>query len=128
MQRVTGLGGVFFKANDPATLYAWYEKHLGIQGKPGQGGMFRWRDAEDPKKEGLTAWSIFPRDTKYFGSSKSDCMFNYRVANMDELLAALRAEGVWVDEKREDHAYGRFAWIMDPEGNRIELWEPPAGT
>jgi predicted enzyme related to lactoylglutathione lyase len=126
MERVTGLGGFFFKANDPQTLYAWYEKHLGMKGKPGEGGMFQWRDMQDPSKVGLTAWSIFKRDTKYFEPGKKDYMLNLRVKNLDELLTALRAEGVWIDEKREDHEYGRFAWIMDPEGNRIELWEPPA--
>jgi predicted enzyme related to lactoylglutathione lyase len=128
MERVTGLGGVFFKADDPEKLYGWYAKHLGIKGKPGEGGVFPWRHADDPQKPGMTVWSIFRRDTKYFGSSMSDVMLNYRVANLDDLLAALRAEGVWIDEKREDHEYGRFAWIMDPEGNRIELWEPPAGA
>jgi predicted enzyme related to lactoylglutathione lyase len=127
VERVTGLGGVFFKADDPERLYAWYEKHLGVRGKPGEGGFFPWRQADDPEKVGMTAWAIFGRDTKYFAPAKTDFMFNYRVANLDELLAALRAEGVWIDEKREDYDYGRFAWIMDPEGNRIELWEPPAG-
>jgi predicted enzyme related to lactoylglutathione lyase len=126
MERVTGLGGIFFKANDPEKLYAWYDKHLGIKAKPGEGGMFKWRDVDDPQKVGMTVWSIFKQTTKYFEPSKAGFMLNYRVKNLDEVLAALRAEGVWIDEKREDHDYGRFAWIMDPEGNRIELWEPPA--
>ncbi|MFM9776243.1 VOC family protein, partial [Streptomyces galilaeus] len=79
MGQVTGLGGVFFKADDPDKLYAWYEKHLGIEAKPGQGGIFHWRHADDPQKPGMTAWSIFKRSTKYFGPGKQDCMLNYRV-------------------------------------------------
>lgn len=121
MRRVTGLGGVFFKAENPKRLYEWYEKHLGIKAEA-HGGMFRWRDDGDP--EGVTAWSIFKQDTAYFSPSQKPFMLNYRVENLDALLEALRTEGVWIDPKREDHDYGRFAWIMDPEGNRIELWEP----
>lgn len=124
MRRVTGLGGVFFKAEKPEQLYQWYEKHLGIKREPhGQGAAFRWRD--DGDAEGLTAWAIFTKDTDYFNPSKQPFMLNYRVENLDVLLDTLRAEGVWIDPKREDGDYGRFAWIMDPEGNRIELWEPP---
>src|SRR6266481_3801233 len=126
MQRVTGIGAVFFKAANSDSLYAWYEKHLGIKQEfPGQGAMFTWRDAADPEKTGMTIWSIFPETTKYFDPSKSTFMINYRVENLDALLEVLRAEGVEIDPKREDHEYGRFAWIMDPEGNKIELWEPP---
>ena len=129
MQRVTGIGGIFFKAANPASLYDWYEKHLGIkQDAPGQGAAFHWRDASDPEKPGMTAWSIFPETTKYFDPSKSTFMINYRVENLDALLEVLRAEGVEIDPKREDHDYGRFAWITDPEGNKIELWEPPKGA
>ena len=126
MERVTGLGGIFFKADDPEKMYAWYEKHLGIRGKPGMGAMFKWRQADDPNKTGMTIWSIFPRKSGYFDPTTSPVMLNYRVANLDALLEALREEGVWIDEKRENHEYGKFAWIRDPEGNRIELWEPPA--
>ena len=78
-------------------------------------------------KPGGTAWSIFPGDTKYFDPSHAGFMVNYRVDDLDALLEALRAEGVWIDPKSEDYDYGRFAWIMDPDGNRIELWEPPKG-
>jgi predicted enzyme related to lactoylglutathione lyase len=128
MQRVTGIGGIFFKAANSASLYDWYEKHLGIkQDFPGQGAMFHWRDAKDPEKPGITVWSIFPETTKYLDPSKSRFMINYRVENLDALLEALHAEGVEIDPKREDHDYGRFAWITDPEGNKIELWEPPKG-
>lgn len=126
MDRVTGLGGVFFKADDAEKLYAWYEKHLGIKRHPVDGVMFRWRHETAPEKPGMTVWSVFKKDTKYFEPSQANFMLNYRVANLDQLLEALKAEGVWIDEKREDSEYGRFAWIMDPEGNRIELWEPPA--
>ena len=123
-KRVIGLGGIFFKARDPKKMYEWYAKHLGIEGKPGQGAMFHWRRADDPKQESLTVWSIFPDNTKYFDPSTSPLMINYQVENMDALLDALRAEGVTID-KHEAHEYGKFAWVIDPEGNRIELWEPP---
>jgi predicted enzyme related to lactoylglutathione lyase len=126
MKRVTGLGGIFFKSDDPEALYSWYEKHLGVQREPhGQGVMWEWRDANQHETKGATVWSIFPRDTKYFHPSQSSFMINYRVDDLDALLAELRKEGVEIDPHREDYEYGRFAWIMDPEGNRVELWEPP---
>lgn len=125
MGRVTGLGGVFFKAKDPKSMYAWYEKHLGIkQQADGSGVMFHWRDFNNPDQTGLTVWSIFPETTKYFNPSTAPFMLNYRVENLTELLAQLKADGVTV-EKVEEADYGKFAWIMDPEGNRIELWESP---
>lgn len=123
MKRVTGLGGVFFKADNPEKLYEWYEHHLGLK-REGGGVIFRWRGAEDKKQEGMTVWSIFPRESTYFDPSKAPFMLNYRVENLDAILDALRAEGVTIDPHREDYDYGRFAWILDPEGNRIELWEP----
>jgi len=122
MERATGIGGIFLKSDDPSKLYAWYEKHLGIKADPQYGKMFEWQQEGTP---GGTVWSIFPRDTKYFDPSHAAFMVNYRVDNLDALLEELRAAGVWIDPKREDHDYGRFAWIMDPDGNRIELWEPP---
>jgi catechol 2,3-dioxygenase-like lactoylglutathione lyase family enzyme len=125
MKRVTGLGGVFFKAKDPKVMYDWYQKHLGIEGKPGEGAMFHWRDAADPEKTGMTVWSIFPQTTKYFDPSPAPFMMNFLVDDLDALLQALKDEGVAID-KVEKHEYGKFAWIADPEGNRIELWEPPA--
>jgi predicted enzyme related to lactoylglutathione lyase len=128
-QRVTGLGGVFFKADDPERMYQWYEKHLGLTREEGAGAvLFRWLQPGDPPRPGMTVWSIFSRDSKYFDPSRAGFMFNFRVTDLDGLLAALRAEGVTVDDKREEYDYGRFAWIIDPEGNRIELWEPPAGA
>ena len=127
MKRVTGIGGIFFKADNPDRLYAWYEKHLGLKGNPGEGIVFRWPDPEDGGKSGSTVFAIFPRDTKYFEPGRGDLMMNFRVNDLDGLLANLRAEGVEVDPRQENYDYGRFAWIMDPEGNRIELWEPSAG-
>jgi predicted enzyme related to lactoylglutathione lyase len=126
MDRVTGLGGIFFKANDPETLYTWYEQHLGIKRGPDETVAFHWRDATDREQSGMTVWALFPKDSDYFGPGRAGFMINYRVADLDGLMARLREEGVTIDEKREDYPYGRFAWILDPEGNRIELWEPPA--
>jgi predicted enzyme related to lactoylglutathione lyase len=134
MKRVTGIGGIFFKSQSPERLYQWYETHLGIRRSPdGSGAVFEWREAapqdgDSAKNEGgtkgMTVWSIFPHDTKYLEPSTSSFMINYRVDDLDALLAALKEEGVQVAH-REDYDYGRFAWIMDPEGNRVELWEPP---
>ncbi|MBZ5705786.1 MAG: VOC family protein [Acidobacteriia bacterium] len=126
MKRVTGIGGIFFKSENPEKLYQWYEQHLGIRREEhGQGASFEWHDAADSQKKGMTVWSIFPRNTKYFDPSRSGFMINYRVDDLDALLQALKEEGVEIDPHREDYNYGRFAWIMDPDGNRIELWEPP---
>ena len=123
MKRVIGLGGVFFKAKDPQALYEWYRKHLGIESAPdGSGAM--WRDA-DRESPAVNVFAIFPQDTTYFAPSQSSLMINFRVDNLHELLKALREEGVQVDDKMEEHDFGKFGWIMDPEGNRVELWEPP---
>ncbi len=126
MKRVIGLGGIFFKAKDPKALYEWYRQHLGIESAPGAGA--KWRDADHPEVPGCNVWAIFPQETKYFGPSQSSFMINFRVENLDELLRLLREEGVEVDpkvDKVEESDYGKFAWVMDPEGNRVELWEPP---
>ncbi|MGH9670097.1 MAG: VOC family protein [Terriglobales bacterium] len=126
MKRVTGLGGVFFKAKDPEKLCAWYQRHLGLKREPyGTAVSFFWREAKGRGK-GMTVWSLFPRNTRYFRPSRAGFMLNYRVEDLDRLLRVLRREGVWIDPKREDYEYGCFAWIQDPEGNRIELWQPPA--
>src|SRR5215469_3683207 len=98
MKRVTGIGGVFLKSKDPKAMYAWYEKHLGLQHEHGF-VSFNWREADDPEKEGTTLWTLFPQDTKYFAPSTSPFMMNFRVENLEELLNALRAEGVQVDDK-----------------------------
>jgi len=125
MKRVTGIGGIFFKAKDPDKLKAWYRTHLGVESES-WGAVFHWHD--DPRAaDGSTAWSIFPEQTKYFEPSTQPFMINFRVANLSELLDALRAEGVDVDPKSgDDSDFGKFGWVMDPEGNRVELWEPPA--
>ena len=127
MQRVTGFGGLFFKAKDPEAIYAWYEKHLGIKRGPEGAVSFIWREAHEQAKDGRTLLAISPSSTKYFGPGHADFMMNFRVADLDGLLKALKEEGVEIDPHRENYDYGRFAWIMDPEGNRIELWEPPSG-
>jgi len=125
MKRVVGIGGVFFKSEDPKALGAWYEKHLGVPVTPYGHAKFGWRREEDPEQRGATVWKPFPRDTGYFAPSGASLMINYIVDDLDAVLAALRAEGVTVDEKREESPFGKFGWAMDPEGNRIELWEPP---
>lgn len=125
MKRVTGFGGIFFKCENPETLKSWYHKHLGIE--PDKDGYisFQWREKEDPDTVGFTAWGPFEKDTKYFDPSTKPFMFNFRVADLHALLDELRDEGLEVDDKVEDHEYGKFGWVMDPEGNRVELWEPP---
>jgi predicted enzyme related to lactoylglutathione lyase len=125
VDRVTGLGGLFFKAENPEALYAWYEKHLGIKRGPEGAVTFKWHDSAESGREGMTVWAIFPKSTTYFQPSRAEFMMNFRVADLDGLLQALKEEGVEIDPHREDYEYGRFAWIKDPEGNRIELWEPP---
>jgi predicted enzyme related to lactoylglutathione lyase len=127
MNRVTGIGGIFFKAKDPDVLRAWYRDHLGIPVEEWGGAAFRWSSAENPAGVGTTAWSVFGADSQYFDPSTSPFMVNYRVANLHELLAQLRAEGCNVDEKTDESEFGKFGWVMDPEGNRVELWEPPPG-
>ena len=125
MKRVTGIGGIFFKAQNPEKLRAGYETHRGMPIESWGGMQFHWRREDDPQTRGYTAWTLFKADTRYFDPSEKPFMINYRVENLAEVLAALKSEGVTGDEKIEDSEYGRFAWVMDPEGNRIELWEPP---
>ncbi len=130
--RVTGIGGFFFKAQNPAKLADWYRTHLGIALVPGGKGdnapqfhPFEWREKDHPEQKGATVWSIFPADTKYFAPSSAPFMMNFRVANLERLLGQLRQEGVKVDDKIiDDGSNGRFGYAMDAEGNRIELWEP----
>ncbi|HEX4857914.1 MAG TPA: VOC family protein [Usitatibacteraceae bacterium] len=127
MKRVTGIGGIFFKAKDPATLRAWYKRHLGIDVQDWGGTGFRWADEGERAKDGQTVWTIFDPDSKYFEPTTAPFMVNYRVDNLHALIAALRAEGCKVDDKVEESEYGKFGWVTDPEGQRIELWEPPPG-
>ncbi len=125
MERVTGIGGIFFKARDPVTLAAWYREHLGIVSQE-NAAEFEWRARDQPEQIGRTVWSVFPRGTKYFGPDGASFMINYRVANLDRLVAQLGQAGIPLDRPIEESKYGRFAWVTDPEGNRIEIWEPPA--
>ncbi|MEY2168138.1 MULTISPECIES: VOC family protein [unclassified Rhodanobacter] len=122
MAKVTGLGGIFFKSRDPAALGAWYAQHLGLDVEEWGGARF----AEDERRAGYTLWSPFAADTGYFGGGPQSYMLNFRVDDLDALLAQLRAAGVAVDERVEQSEFGRFGWITDPEGSRVELWQPPA--
>jgi predicted enzyme related to lactoylglutathione lyase len=125
MKRVTGIGGVFLKARDPASLGAWYKKHLGIDVQDWGGAVFEWKDDAGNPTGGMTVWSAGKGDN--FAPSTAPFMVNYRVADLAALLQQLRAEGCQVLEKSEDTEYGKFGWVMDPEGNKVELWEPPPG-
>lgn len=122
MQRVTGIGGIFFKARDPVALRAWYQKHLGIDVQDWGGAAFSWGSSG-----GTTIWNATDGSGDYFAPGTSNFMVNYRVADLHALLAALRAEGCNVLEKVDDSEFGKFGWVIDPEGSKVELWEPPAG-
>jgi predicted enzyme related to lactoylglutathione lyase len=124
MAKVTGIGGVFFKSKgDNKALAAWYQQHLGLELTDFGGAILRWPEdkAEDA---GLTVWHLAPPTSKWFSPSESSFMINYRVDNMDELLAQLRASGIPILQGPESHENGKFAWIMDPDNNKVELWEP----
>ena len=121
MKRVTALGGIFFKTKDPEKIRQWYSTHLGIKTDQ-YGACFNWRKPNGEK--GFTVWSAFKDDTKYFQPSEKELMINYRVENLEELLKVLKEEGVTIVGEVEVFEYGKFGWIMDPEGNKIELWEP----
>ncbi len=124
MEKVTGIGGVFFKSKDPKALKAWYAERLGVPHEHGV-CVFEWEDPTHPEKKGQTVLAPFPSDTKYFEPSPAPFMINFRVRDLDAMLTQLRAAGVHVDDKIDESEYGRFGWAIDPEGNRIELWEPP---
>jgi predicted enzyme related to lactoylglutathione lyase len=124
VKRVTGLGGVFFKTKDPDALKEWYRLHLGLNLDPQYGTSFEWRERDDPERKGFTAWSPFAADTTYFEPSKKDFMVNYRVADLKGLLKVLKAEGVEIVGEMQTFDYGKFAHILDLEGNKVELWEP----
>ena len=127
MKRVTGIGGVFFKSKDPKALGDWYRTHLGLDVEEWGGVAFRWVIAENPTGTGTTLWNPFKEDTSHFAPSKASFMVNFRVQDLQALLAALRTEGCVVDDKVDESEYGKFGWVQDPEGNRIELWQPPHG-
>ena len=126
MARVTGIGGVFFKSRgDSAALAAWYQQHLGIVLEPFGGAVLRW-SADAAPDGGLTVWSVAKPETAWFSPSDAPFMINYRVDDLDALLAQLRAAGVAVVGGPESHENGKFAWIMDPDGHKVELWQPMA--
>ncbi|WP_115462756.1 VOC family protein [Winogradskyella aurantiaca] len=120
-KRVTGIGGLFFKTNDPQASKDWYKKHLGFN-TDDYGCTFWWKDTDG--SDCSTQWSPFKDDTSYFNPSTKDFMFNYRVEDLEELLKVLREEGVTIVGDMETYSYGKFAWILDNDGNKIELWEP----
>lgn len=125
MKRVTGLGGIFYKCKDKENMLNWYRKHLGIDAQE-WGAVFQLDETLKQHPTAYNVWSLFKEDTKHFEPSQSSFMINFTVENLHELLAQLRAEGVTVIDKTEDSEYGKFGWILDAEGNKIELWQPPA--
>jgi predicted enzyme related to lactoylglutathione lyase len=127
MKRVTGIGGIFFKAKDAKALQAWYKQHLGIDVQAWGGASFDWTDAEGKPVGGTTAWLINSQESEHFAPSTAPFMVNYRVEDLLGLVKVLKEEGCNVLEKIDDSEYGKFAWVIDPEGNKIELWQPVAG-
>ncbi|HUF36409.1 MAG TPA: VOC family protein, partial [Gemmatimonadales bacterium] len=120
--RVLGIGGIFFKARDPDLLREWYRDHLGLELADWGGVVFQGTAASPAGRLATTVWSIFPADTTYFEPGSAPFMVNYRVEDLDAVLAALRSEGCQVDDRVESSEFGRFGWVVDPEGNRLELW------
>lgn len=127
MKRVTGIGGIFFKAKDADALRAWYARHLGIDVQDWGGTAFTWTDSEGKPTGGMTVWSVAAQESDQFAPSDAGFMVNYRVDDLDALVAALEAEGCNVLDGIDESDFGKFAWVIDPEGNKIELWQPPAG-
>lgn len=127
MKRVTGIGGIFFKARDPAALQAWYKRHLGIDVQDWGGTAFAWTDAAGAPVAGSTVWSIGSAHSDQFAPGTAPFMVNYRVDDLHALVAVLREEGCTVLDRVDDSEYGKFGWVIDPEGNKVELWQPPAG-
>lgn len=123
MKRVTGIGGIFFKAENPEKIKEWYKNHLGFDTDE-YGTNFEWREGADPSKYGFTQWSPFSKNTTYFDPSDSDFMINYRVENLESLVEELKKEDVTILDEIETYDYGKFVHILDIEGNKIELWEP----
>jgi len=127
MKRVTGIGGIFIKSANTARLRAWYQKHLGINVEEWGGTAFRWAGPHNPDGHGTTVWSVFEASSDYFGPSTAPFMVNYRVEKLHDLLAVLREEGCQVVGEPQDSEFGKFGWVVDPDGNKVELWEPPEG-
>lgn len=124
MAKITGIGGVFFKSkNDRAALVAWYQKHLGMQLESWGGVVLKWPD-DKANDMGLTVWHLADKESQWFTPSDAAFMINYRVDNLDEMITQLRTDGIELIKGPESHENGKFAWIMDPEGNKVELWEP----
>lgn len=123
MKRVTGIGGVFFKTKDPKKTMEWYHTHLGLETST-YGVTFEWYDAPDSTRKASTQWNPFPETTKYFGPSGQDFMINYRVENLEALVAELKKEGVTIVDQMETYDYGKFIHIVDGDGNRVQLWQP----
>lgn len=123
--RVVGIGGIFFKARDPARLSAWYREHLGLAIMEWGGVQFEGGTSSAAGRRASLVWNIFPDDTRYFEPGDASFMINYRVEDLDALLESLRREGCDVDPRTESSGFGRFGWVADAEGNRVELWEPP---
>ncbi|MBL7816747.1 MAG: VOC family protein [Saprospiraceae bacterium] len=123
-KRVTGLGGVFLKMENPKDLTLWYDKHLGLSFGKNSYHSFKWHERGKSEQTGRTEFSLFSRESKYFAPSEGSFMLNFRVENLTELLTLLKEEGVTIVGDMETYDYGKFAWILDPEGNKIELWEP----
>lgn len=123
MKRVTGIGGIFFKAADPKALSAWYRDHLGLDTSDWGGAIFPWGGEGSAK--GMTIWSPFAQDTDYMAPSTASFMINFRVDDLEALLTVLRTEGCNVLERTETSEQGKFGWVIDPEGNKVELWQPP---
>jgi predicted enzyme related to lactoylglutathione lyase len=123
MKRVTGIGGIFFKAKDPKKVTEWYQKHLGLDTNP-YGATFNWYEAADSTKKAQTQWTPFAENTKYFEPSAKDFMINYRVENLSALVEELKKEGVTIVDEMETFDYGKFVHILDSEGNKVQLWEP----
>lgn len=128
MKKATGVGGVFFKSGDPEGTRDWYARRLGLPVNPDGYVTIQSRDFDNPKQVDYLVWSPFPEDTDYFGPDDQQVMINYRVADLDSLLESLRAANIEIVGEVMEHEYGRFAWIIDPEGRRIELWEPKEPT
>lgn len=121
---VTGIGGIFFTSEDPAALKEWYHRHLGIEAAPWGGHAFLWTEQERPEETGYTIWTPFPDTTSYLAPGRHEFMINYRVTDLAALIAALRSEGVTIVGDIERHPNGAFAWVLDPEGRKIELFQP----
>jgi predicted enzyme related to lactoylglutathione lyase len=127
MARVTGIGGIFIKSPDPQRLRAWYQQHLGFDITDWGGATFRWHSPENPTPDGVAVWSVMSESSTYFDPSRAPFMVNYRVDDLHALLAELRAAGCDVDQKTDESELGKFGWVIDPDGNRLELWELTAG-